>query len=137
MKPEATLTSRGRLALLQPFMKKTEVHLIHSCICLILAIKVRGRPFSRADVNKSLWFMLRALPQYQASTILEQKCIKLKHVVARIARLDSCRAFSQKGQEFTQPHSNTADVLRVCALVYKCSTNAGMRGIHARKVLCS
>lgn len=59
--------------------------------------------------------MLRALPQYQAYTILEQKIINFKHVVARVARLDSCQAFSQKGQEFTQPHSNTADVLRVCA----------------------
>lgn len=69
-------------------------------------------------------------------TTLEQKIINFKHMsVARIARsVDSCWTFSQRGQECTQPHSNSADTRRVCAPVCKCGTYTG---ICAWEVLCS
>lgn len=58
--------------------------------------------------------------------------------VARVARsVDSCWTFSQRGQECTQPHLNSADTRRVCAPVCKCGTYAGITGICAWELLCS
>lgn len=110
----------------------------------MLAIKIKGRAFSYADANKSICFQRRHLHNNNGGgggcyTILEQKIINFKHMsVACIARsVDSCWTFCQRGQECTQPHSNSADTRRVCAPVCKCGTYTGITGIRAWEVLCS
>lgn len=70
--------------------------------------------------------------QYSSKKLL----ISSTCVFARFARsVDSCRTFSQRGQERTQTHLNSTDILRVC--VCKCSANMGIMGICACEVLCS
>lgn len=106
----------------------------------MLAIKIWGRVFSHADANKSICFLRRHLHNSNGGyTILEQRIINFKHMSeARIARsVDSCWTFSQRGQECTQPHLNSADTRRVCAPVCKCGTYAGITRICAWELLCS